>query len=435
MPNVSHIPLSATNPGFENTPSPKPGDKKEPQSVNLFTKAIDLVKDGDLSAKDLETLTQIAHSDGDLEASEGLLLDSLGYSKLLEDVNDSEESFVDQVNTARQQADFDPNTFAISTHGILSVPGASLPDGKKSDVVLRFSNERINGGPRTTQTCNQTDQGTSARENLQRLILNSPSQGNMPNPEAVVAWGKTDKFDLNAVREFMQSRHFTPTEQAQFTQTYLQGYYDHTGLGADFGGVTDIQQQLPHLPVDGGGRKFIDCEGFSAITQTLFPDTQSYVVHNSGGEPDPSAPRNHQVSVMRIGDQRFVQNNDVIQEITAAQIPPGSSLSALSDKQLIESFVNKDNQHPLSRPALDPTAMTDGSEVYDVGEVVILKGIEYRKADGEEEFFGSKAVQIREKIDDFNLRVDNPRGDRFILRFDPANNTKYLLPDPLPATP
>ncbi|MGV3523167.1 MAG: hypothetical protein ACO1RX_03025 [Candidatus Sericytochromatia bacterium] len=435
MPNVSSIPLRATTPGFENTPTPKPGDKKAPVSVNLMTTAIDLVKDGDLSTQDLEHLTQIAHSDGDLEASEGLLLDSLNYSKLLEDVNDSEASFVDQVNTARQQADFNPNTFEISTHGILSVPGAPLPDGKKSDVVLRLSNERINGGPRTTQTCNQTDQGASAREHLQRLILNSPSQGNTPNPEAVVAWGKTDKFNLTAVRDFMQSRHFSPAEQAEFTQTYLQGYYDHTGLGADFGGITDIQQQLSHLPVDGGGRKFIDCEGFSAITQMLFPGTQSYVVHNSGGEADPSAPRNHQVSVMRIGDQRFVQNNDVIQEITAAQIPPGSTLTTLSDEKLIESFVNKDQQHPLSRPALDSTPMADGSEVYDVGEVVILKGIEYRKADGEEEFFGSKAVQIREKIDDFNLRVDNPRGERFILRFDPARNSRFLLPDPLPATP
>lgn len=431
MPVPPSIRLTSATPGFDNVVLPKKGAKQAPpQAENLLKKAVEFASDGEISDADLEQLTKIANSDGDMEVSEALLLDELGYVNIV-GMTPGDKTFVDQVLEARKNANFDPNTFVFTTDNILSIDGAKLPDGQDSDITLRFSNERINGGPRNTFTANQEDLGKAARESLQQLIATPATDANL---KAAAKWSKIDKFDLDAVRKFLQSRNFNPAEQAQFAQKYLQGYYDHTGVGGDWGGISDIQKQLKHLPVDGGGRKFIECEAFSAITQKLFPGTQAYTVRDATGPEDADGARNHQVSVIRIGDQRFVQSNDTIQEITAQQLPANSpAVKDLSDEQLIASFDEK-GARPLTRAAKDVTPLAESAEVYDIGEVINTGHIEVNPHipnDPDYKAYPNAELRVLEKIDDFNLRVEGAVSKKpFILRFDPQNNRKFLIPNP-----
>lgn len=429
--SVPSIPLTSATPGFDNIAPKQKGAKQDPQPVNLLKKAIELASDENISDADLETLTQIANSDGDLEASEALLLKEIRYSKIMGSSPDSTDTFVDVLRNARKNPNFNPDDFRFTTDGILRVQGAKLANDTDSEIMLRFSNERINGGPRHTFTANQEDLGKAARDSLDQLIATPPTE---ENKKAAAKWGTINKFDLDAVRGFLQSRNYSPAEQAQFAQKYLQGYYDHTGIGGDWGGITDIQKQLKHLPVDGGGRKFIECEAFSAITQKLFPGTQAYTVRDATGPEDADGARNHQVSVIRIGDQRFVQTNDTIQEITAQQLPANSpAVKDLSDEKLIESFDEK-GAHPLARAVKDATPLADGAEVFDIGEAVTLKHIWLNPDQPDASLQRTAEMTIREKIDDFNLRVEGTvTKTPYILRFDPQNNRHYLLSVPLPA--
>lgn len=423
--------LSATTPGFENTPQPAKGHQQTAsQTRNLMHTAIELAADGQVSPDDLKQLEALARSDGDTEVSEALLLEELTVlSKTSPTPGD--RSFVDQVLAARpEDAGFDPNAFVFETDNMLSIEDVQLPDGSRRSITQRFSNDRIHGGPRVTFTANQEDQGQSARERLQALIATS-STGD--GEEAAEAWRQIDPFDLGAVRTFLQGRPFSPGEQAQFAQNYLQGYYDHTGLGADWGGITDIQQALPHLPVDGGGRKFVECEGFSAITQQLFPQAQIYAVRDSAQPGDAGGPRNHQVSVIRMGEQRFVQNNDMIQEITAAQLPSGSpALQALSDEQLIEAFDEKGTR-PLTRAAHDPTPLAEGAEIYDIGEIIRTGFIEvnlHRASDPDYQTYPSAELRVVSKIDPFHLQVEGAVSKTpFVMRFEPHTGRRYLMTD------
>lgn len=423
--------LSATTPGFDNTAQPAKGSPQAAaQPQNLMHTAIALVADdGQLNDDDLKQLKAVARADGDTEVSEALLLEELtALNGVTHRVGD--RSFIDQVLTARLDPGFDPNTFVFETDRILSIADVKLPDGSTGSITQRFSNDRIDGGPRMTFTANQEDQGQSARERLQALIAQS-STGD--GEQAAEAWRQIDPFDLGAVRTFLQGRPFSPGEQAEFAQNYLQGYYDHTGLGADWGGITDIQQALPHLPVDGGGRKFVECEGFSAITQQLFPQAQIFAVRDSAQPGDAAGARNHQVSVIRIGDQRFVQNNDMIQEITAAQLPPGSpALQELSDDRLIEAFDEKGTR-PLTRAAHDPTPLAEGAEIYDIGEIIRTGFIEvnlHRPLDPDYQTYPSAELRVVSKIDPFHLQVEGAVSKTpFVMRFEPHTGRRYLMTD------
>lgn len=372
-----NLTINTGTPGLDNRPSP------EKASTNLMQQAIELAKDGHLSTEDCAKLKETSLSDNETSATEALFLSSLEQDPV---------KFAETVAEAVKKGNksFDPATVQWDMSTTLKLKG---PQG---EIRLDFKPERLTGlATSATETSGGSSSLSAAKASQDRLRMDYfITTDKKPDFETQKAWQKVDKFDLAAVRSFLDSQNLAPDKKAAFVQDYLNGYFAHTGEGAEWGAHTDIQQLLPLLPADGAHRKFIDCETFTALTQILLENVTPYVV--DGDEKKGGKNRNHQVAVVRIGEQGFIQSNQKLQPIKNA--------AKLSDEAMILAYTNSKNEHTLSRPARDVSGpLITGSEVWDIGESVTVKDSNNV----------SHVLTITEKIDETTVEGIDENKNRF----------------------
>ncbi|HEY9840773.1 MAG TPA: hypothetical protein V6D23_09985 [Candidatus Obscuribacterales bacterium] len=391
------IRLTTSTAGMQNYRNPeKPVAPGTPLEKNLLAQAVELARDGTLDAADLAKLKETAGLDGEMQASEALLMQSLTQDG---------KAFIDEVVKVTAAADFDVNGFSWSVGNKLQIES---DQGQR--VSMSFNPGRVTGesgkGQATSELYGAAGTGEQARKDL---IINLPrTPDNQIDDATIKVWNKTDKYNLADVKSFMEA-HIPKDKQAEFVSDYLKGYYAHSGEGASFSGGGDIQSLLPVLPADANHRKFIDCEGYTALTASLLGDVKAYAVDGNGAEGGNA--RNHQVGVVRIDDRAYVQSNGSIQEIKGG--------AGKTDQQLIEAYRSHDGDHPFSRPQLDGTGpLQTGSEVFSKGDKVT-----FRDAEGKEQKY-----RIQARIDDFTLAARGPDGKRYEVRINPENSQLSLHP-------
>lgn len=326
------INLSANVPGMQNV---APGQPK----VNLMTQAVELAKDGQLGTEDLTKLRETAASDGDIEASEALFLQGLEQKP---------EAFATAVQEAvsKQGEAFDPSSFSFKVSSTLTVPN---PSGNRPQTKMVFSDTVI-----SADNSGAMPPARNARGRIGGMLKDMPV-------ETQKAWQALDKHDIAGIKDFLKQTGFSNDQKVEFVQSYLEGYFNHTGENVDWDTTRSLNSQLPDLPVDKEGRKFVDCEGYSAMTKALLQTGES---NSTGGSPGSRPiggikPRTdgvvqvneigssyngsgHAISVIHDGEKAYVQSNHEIQvipnaknmtdaEIIAAASPNYSSLTYNED--------------------------------------------------------------------------------------------------------
>ncbi|MEZ0373553.1 MAG: hypothetical protein ACAI44_30970 [Candidatus Sericytochromatia bacterium] len=261
------------------------------RGTNLFRQAVDLARDGSLDDADMQALNQTAFLDGTASTEERNFMESL---------KSTDSDFVQQVQSATSQADFDPQRFNWDVRDRTVVHSAS---GK--DITLVFAAQ-----PKPYKQVSG-DIGV-ARQMLQNLSGNRWSS--VANPH-----------NIEQVRNFVSSLNppLSNADKMRFAQAYLTAYYNHPGMDIAWNGVS-LQEGIDAVPMDGDGRKYIDCEAYlETARQVTGLDIAPYSL-----DADFSGERNHQVGVLREGDHAYLLSNNEVQEM---------EINGRTDEQLIQS--------------------------------------------------------------------------------------------------
>ena len=219
-------------------------------------------------------------------------------------------------------------------------------------------------------------------------------------------WKKLDKFNITAVRDFLKSCNLKPKDKAQFVQAYLTSHFNHPGNDIDWNGAT-LQDGIRAMPTDKQGRKFLDCEGFLKVSQTLLgaDKVKAYAVdcNNSGS-------RNHQVGVYREGQRTYVISNNAFKEVPTAK--------KLSDEKAIKQVHRQYKDIIADRSGV----MNFGTESYKVGQMI---------APGKNQPRDITITRIRDGQNMEGYRtVNGGAGGNFYVRIhvDPATGgTRWLM--------
>jgi hypothetical protein len=98
-------------------------------------------------------------------------------------------------------------------------------------------------------------------------------------------------------------------------QGYLTAYYNHPGVDINWQGVP-MQDGINGMPTDAQGRKYVDCEAYSKISEEILGNNHIKHFDVSCGAHDDGR-RDHQVSVVTEGDNAYVISNNQITRLPA----------------------------------------------------------------------------------------------------------------------
>ncbi|MEZ0371293.1 MAG: hypothetical protein ACAI44_19520, partial [Candidatus Sericytochromatia bacterium] len=261
------------------------------RGTNLFRQAVELAQDGSLDDADMQALNQTAFADGVASTDEHNFIESL---------KSTNSDFVQQVQSASSQADFDPQGFNWNVRDRTVVQSAS---GK--DITLVFSDH-----PEPhKQVRGDIDQ---ARQTLQNLSGNRWSS--VANPHSI-----------EQVRNFISSIQppLSNADKMRFAQAYMTAYYNHPGMDIAWNGAS-LQEGIDAVPTDSLGRKYLDCEAYLETAREI----SGLNITPYSLDADYSGTRNHQVGVLRDGDRAYVVSNNEVQEM---------DINGRTDEQLIQA--------------------------------------------------------------------------------------------------
>jgi hypothetical protein len=161
-------------------------------------------------------------------------------------------------------------------------------------------------------------------------------------------WKKLDKFDLKAVKGYMNSLGLNVPDKVKFMRNYATAYYNHTGNDIEWRGAR-LQNGIDAVPVDKDGRKYLDCEGFARLSQKILGEDKVKAYSVRVNSPDR---RDHAVGIYQEGNQTYVISNNEITKVQAQATPDATIRS----------------KYPEFRDAVaDDNPMNYGTKAYLVG--------------------------------------------------------------------
>lgn len=260
------------------------------QQINLFDKAVELSKDGELSNADINKLEHEAKADGNFTGQEQLLMQGLKDKA-------SRQIFI---NVARE-AKFDPSSFSFEIANKLIVP----VDGKQIEVEFSSQPHEAKRSEGDRERALET-----IKQYLPEALQGRWDQNTYNLPEMKKLFEEMSKGDAKSNPSYR-----TPYQRMELLQAYLTANYNHPGKDINWQGV-DLQKALPSMPRDREGRKYIDCEAYSQISETLLgADKIKHFDVASGGSAD--GRRDHQVSIYTDGDSAWVISNNQVSRVNA----------------------------------------------------------------------------------------------------------------------
>lgn len=289
---------------------------------NLFDEAVKLSKDGSISNKDMEALKSLAGKDTSPEAM--MFIDTL-------EKGDGRKDFTQVAKSSK----FDPSSFSISMDGKLSVKAA----GNK-DIILEF----VDDPSAVKQVKGDIEE---AKETMKNLIP----------VEKQAQWNKVNKQNVSEVKSFLDGIKLNPEGKAQFVQAYMTANFNHPGVDVAWGGAS-LQEGINAVPKDEHGRKFLDCEGFVELSQTLLGKDKTVPYAVAAGSRGDKL--DHQVAIFKDGDNAFVISNNEVRRVSAKNADG-------TDKKPEEMINEFDSS--FKNVVLDPNgAMKFDTAAYKVGD-------------------------------------------------------------------
>lgn len=287
------------SPGLVNTY--QDSKTKQSKTTNLFDQAVELSKDGDLSAGDLQKLEATSQADGNATAEEKLFIQGLKDKT-------TRTNFVD---TARKAA-FDPQGFTFEVNSHLQVP----VNGERIDIEFASdppSAKRVTGDREAALQTIKDQLPPALRERWDKNVHNL---GEMKKLFAEMA--KNDPNDPKSKETYRNS-----FQRMALLEAYMTAYYNHPGVDINWKGVP-LQDGINAMPKDAQGRKYVDCEGYSQIAEEILgKDNVSHFDVASGAHPN--GQRDHQVSVVRNPDDpehAYVISNNSVKRVDAKSTIP-----------------------------------------------------------------------------------------------------------------
>jgi hypothetical protein len=202
---------------------------------------------------------------------------------------------------------------------------STIPSSKKVKGTIQEANEKING------------------------ILPS---------DKISEWSRVNKHDVNEVKSFINRLNLPMDKKAEFVAAYLTANYNHPGIDISWGG-SSLQEGINAVPTDKDGRKYLDCEAYSKLaTELLGGSSKYYGVHVPTN--DDSQNRNHQVSVVRYGNNAYVISNNEIKKLEGTNGKSDTELITLAYPGF--SNIKEDKSGP----------MRSGVDEVDVGQKLTL---------------------------------------------------------------
>ncbi|GIW23584.1 MAG: hypothetical protein KatS3mg068_2591 [Candidatus Sericytochromatia bacterium] len=179
------------------------------------------------------------------------------------------------------------------------------------------------------------------------------------SPDKKAEWNRINKHNVNEVKSFINSLNLPMDKKAEFVQAYLTANYNHPGIDISWSGA-DLQEGINAVPTDKNGRKYLDCEAYAKLATELLDGSAKYYGVHAPSPYDSSDSRNHQVSVVRDGNNAYVISNNEITKI--------SNASNKSDSQLIKSVYPD-----ISNIKLDKSGpMKSGVDEYNINQKITL---------------------------------------------------------------
>jgi hypothetical protein len=294
------------------------------KDINLYNKAVELAKDGTLSKDDVKKLEDIAKSDGNYTGVERVFLDDLK-------TEDGAIIFATQA----KQAGFDPKAF---TWGVVE-PKTSVTSAAGHKIELIFS-----------------DAPKAAKQIKGDIPEAKRTMDDLIPADKKAAWEKTDKHNVAQVKSFLDGLNLSPDNKINFISAYMTANYNHPGVDIKWNGA-GLQEGINTVPSDENGRKYLDCEGYAKLAETLLAGSGSFT--NLGVASGASGDiRDHQVAIQRQGDDAYVISNNEIKKVTGG--------ATKSNEDLV-----KETYPDFKRVVEDKNgAMKADTANYDVGQIL-----------------------------------------------------------------
>ena len=251
------------------------------KGVNLYDKTVELTKKGTLTEKDINTIEALAKSDGNYTGVERVFVDSLKTSG-------GRSAFVE----IAKEAKFTPNSFSWNVQDAKTTINSSA--GNKIELIFSdapSASKEIKGDI------------ASAKDNLTSIIPEDKRS----------EWEQTNKNNVADVKSFIDGLKLSPDDKIKFVQNYMTANFNHPGVDIKWNG-SSLQDAIDTVPTDDKGRKYLDCEGFAKLSETLLEGSGKFttlgVASGSNGDK-----RDHQIGVQRNGNDAYVISNNEIKKV------------------------------------------------------------------------------------------------------------------------
>ncbi|MFN8674674.1 MAG: hypothetical protein U0457_21650 [Candidatus Sericytochromatia bacterium] len=251
------------------------------KGINLYNKAVELAKNGQLNEKGVENLEKIANSDGNYTGKERVFINDLKNS-------DNRDVF----EAISKQSKYDPSSFNWE----IDNPKTSVTSANGHNIELEFSDD-----PSPAKQIKGDIE--EAKNNIDKLLPNNKKS----------EWENLDKNNVSKVKNFIDSLKLKTDDKVNFVQNYMTANFNHPGIDINWGGA-NLQEGINAVPTDENGRKYLDCEAYSKLAENLLAKNKSFTTLEVASGANGNK-RDHQVSIHREGKDAYVISNNEIKKV------------------------------------------------------------------------------------------------------------------------